>query len=98
MTILELQRKAYEISKAKGWYNETPTNIPEKLALIHSEVSEVLEAYRNYEDEHIGEELADIVIRTLDLASHLGIDMEKELGIKTMKNEKREYRHGGKRC
>ena len=97
MTILEIQKRAYEISKAKGWYENT-INIPEKLALIHSEVSEALDAYRNYEDEHLGEELADIVIRTLDLASYLGINMQDQILAKMERNEKREFRHGGKRC
>mgnify|MGYP001572094798 CR=1 FL=1 len=97
MTILEIQKRAYEISKAKGWYENT-INIPEKLALIHSEASEALDAYRNYEDEHLGEELADIVIRTLDLASYLGINMQDQILAKMERNEKREFRHGGKRC
>lgn len=39
-----------------------------KLALIHSEVTEVLEAYRKSQSAHkIASEFADILIRTLDL-------------------------------
>lgn len=40
-----LCREAHENSKSKGFYDE-PKNIGEMLALIHSEVSEALEADR----------------------------------------------------
>jgi NTP pyrophosphatase (non-canonical NTP hydrolase) len=39
-----------------------------KLALVHSEVSEVLEAVRKQQgDDKVVEEMADIIIRLLDL-------------------------------
>ena len=41
-------------------------------------------------------ELADIIIRTLDVAEWLGIDMEKEIKLKNDYNKTREHRHGGK--
>jgi len=74
-------------------------NIPEVLALIHSEVSEALEAHRN--DVHdntnsLGAELADIIIRTLDAARGWGIDIEAEIKAKHEYNQGRSYRHGGK--
>lgn len=43
-----------------------------------------------------GSELADVVIRTLDLASYLGIDLESEVIQKHEYNKSRSYRHGGK--
>ncbi|WP_418360131.1 hypothetical protein [Sphingobacterium detergens] len=42
----ELASEAYEINVAKGYYKGR-VNIPEKLCLIHSEVTEALEAERN---------------------------------------------------
>ena len=75
-----------------------PINIPEKLCLIHSEVSEAMEAYRNrYVGEGydgVAEELADIVIRVFDLAEHLCINMEKEIVHKHETNKLRPIRHG----
>lgn len=41
----DLACEAYEINVEKGYYKE-PINIPEKLCLIHSEVTEALEADR----------------------------------------------------
>lgn len=83
--------------------------IPEKLALIHSEVSEALEDYRedhmnteiqygNKKPVGFPSELADICIRVFDLAGALGIDLEKEITLKAQFNETRAVRHGGKKC
>lgn len=76
-----------------GWW-DNGRDIPTMLCLIHSEVSEALEAYRN--DEPIGEELADVIIRTLDMAIGLGIDIGKEVSDKHEYNKGRPYKHGGK--
>lgn len=68
---------------------------PIALALIHSEVTEALEADRR-EQENFGEELADIVIRVADLAGEEGIDLEREVEEKMAKNADRPELHGGK--
>jgi NTP pyrophosphatase (non-canonical NTP hydrolase) len=80
-----------------GWWEEERP-IPELLCLIHSEVSEALEAYREWKNELFAEELADIIIRVFDMTVKLGIDIEKEVEKKHIKNLARPYRHGGKRC
>ena len=44
MTITELVQNAHAQAKKSGWWPEgEAVNVPEKLALIHSEVSECLE-------------------------------------------------------
>lgn len=57
ITIRDLVTRSHDLAKSKGWYegqlwpdglaNVSAINVPEKLALIHSEVSEALEAYRS---------------------------------------------------
>lgn len=77
-----------------------------KIALIHSEVSEALECarggafYMGYEDSGkpcgLPSELADIVIRTMDIAEAMGIDLWDAIEKKHEYNKTRSHRHGGK--
>lgn len=87
-TLLEWCHAAYENSKAHGFHDHPDagqrSRMPEKIALLHSEVSELLEACRKDPwaptDKpglllsFAAEELADIVIRTFDFV----IEFKKE--------------------
>jgi NTP pyrophosphatase (non-canonical NTP hydrolase) len=72
-------------------------NFPEKIALIHSEASEALEDYRKGREDHIPEELADIVIRVMDLAEGIDADLPEELLAKIEENTERDTQHGGRK-
>ena len=85
----ELAREVIDVNRANGWevlqpddWSDQPYKVPAFLALIHSEVSEALEGYRHCDRENFAEELADVVIRVLDCASGLGIDMDAEVRAK----------------
>ena len=94
-------KEVHEYAKEKGWW-DNERNIPELLCLVHSEISEALEAYRNNVKEgdphSVGEELADAVIRIWDMCEYLGIDIVDEINKKHKINLQRPYRHGGKLC
>lgn len=47
--------------------------------------------------EGVPSELADIVIRVLDLAEYYGIDMGEAIAQKHAYNLTRPYKHGGKK-
>jgi len=93
----QLQREIHQNAVNHGWYEE-PRGIPEMLCLIHSEVSEALEAYRDNDEDLFAEELADVAIRLMDLCEYNGIDLEAEILRKHEINKGRPYRHGGKRA
>lgn len=98
----ELARVINEINRANGWEVLTPADwddprrIPTVVALIHSEVSEVLEGFRVGDRANVAEELADVLIRVLDATGGLGIDIDEEVRKKLAKNRTRGYKHGGK--
>jgi len=80
-----------------GWWEENRP-VPELLCLIHSEVSEALEAYRVSDNANLAEELADIVIRVFDMAEGLKINIEDEILKKHKFNLTRPHRHNDKKC
>ena len=74
------------------------------LALMHSEVSEALEAARHGnppsdkipEFSQYEEEMADLMLRVCDFCGRRGLDLAGAILAKMDYNRNREYRHGGK--
>lgn len=120
-TIKEWTEYTTRVNEANGWgdddikarpWLDDPSRVAtaaravvEKLALIHTEVSEAIECVRDAEfmmsvvngkPEGLPSELADVVFRVLHLADMCGIDLESVMERKMQYNETREYRHGGR--
>jgi len=88
--------ECHRIAKEKGWW-ENERNDGELIALMHSELSEALEAMRNHgKKEELAEELADCCIRIFDYCGSRNIDLETSLLKKIEYNKTRPYRHGKK--
>jgi len=95
ITIKKLTDLIMQQAKEKG-FGTTPEEIDtmEKIALIHGEISEAMEAYRhkNMNDKDgFGEELADAVTRIFHLAGIHSIDLEKEILKKLEDNKNRKW-------
>lgn len=80
-------------SKAQG-FTASWENVPEKLMLIVTEAAEAMEAYRINNRANFNEEIADVLIRVLDLCGWLEIDIQLEVLAKMEKNFNRPYKHG----
>ena len=136
-------RAIYLNNVEKGWWEDPSRNFGELMALIHSEVSEALEAYRDGDDINdiayeypdlyevvsdsgetvkivgaqeestlqtedgeivlgkpvgVASELADVIIRILDVAEGLNIPVTQALIEKHQYNQTRSYRHGQKKA
>ena len=112
-TIKELVAEVHQIARDHGWWDGDPRSFGELIVLCHAELSEAIEEYRsghapsetyytkdkqgNDKMEGIPSELADVVIRVMDMCGYYGIDLEAAILEKIQYNKSRPYKHGGKK-
>ena len=100
MDIVDLQRRLREFAKARHW---EPYQTPKNLAMaMMVEAAELLEIFQWMTPEasqqvasdpdvhqHLGEEIADVLLYLLQIADHSGIDLqasvERKLGLNALK-------------
>lgn len=105
-SLAEMSAEVLAWAERKGWEPDPDRTFGDEIALLHSEASEALEAYRDwkFEDptvpggkpEGVGSEFADVLVRLLHYAGTHGFDLEAEYERKMAYNEGRPWRHGGR--
>jgi NTP pyrophosphatase (non-canonical NTP hydrolase) len=118
MTIKEMCKQAHKTAVEKGFWSDTARikkaqakglataeivrNDGEMIALMHSELSEALEALRhgNGKSDHIPEfsfleeEMADLCIRVGDFCEARGVRLDEAIKAKMAFNKTRPHKHG----
>ena len=97
LTIYQLTEKMHNFVRSKGWYeanskrSQTPRNLSISLALEAAEILEHFQWNEDFDKEELAEELADVALYLLQLASISEIDLERAILRKLDVNATREW-------
>lgn len=85
----ETMDRIIKFSKDRNWEQfHTPSNLAKSISI---EAAELLECFQwsdeNYDLEHVKEELADVLVYSIDMLYQLNLDLDDVINAKMAKNE-----------
>jgi NTP pyrophosphatase (non-canonical NTP hydrolase) len=97
VNVKKLQAALREFARGREWQPfHTPKNLAMALMVESAELAEIFQwmtpeqsqsAFADAElKQHIGEELADVLLYLLQIADHTGVDLEQAVNDKLLKN------------
>jgi len=93
----ELTEKMHAFVRSKGWYEadskrpQTPRNLSISLALEAAEILEHFQWNEDFDRDELADELADVALYLLQLASIAEIDLDEAILKKLDVNSRREW-------
>ena len=97
----ELAVQCHNIAVAHGFWEDCENPIDpvwalSRCMLITTEVAELAEEFRklDFDLNPVAEEMADIIIRVMDMATSIGVSLDMAVEAKMKKNRNRPYKHG----
>lgn len=104
MPLVVMQARIHQQNREMGWWDK-PREMGTLLCLVHSEISEAMEGERKgLMDDHLPHrsmlevELADAMIRIMDIAASRGLDLAGAIVEKVDYNRKRADHQPGARA
>jgi NTP pyrophosphatase (non-canonical NTP hydrolase) len=107
VTVNEWKNYIHQWAHRKGFYPNQPECLPQRKQCKHAsenfaaqcclaigEISEAVEGDRKGDIQNRNEEIADAIIRLLDICGAYRIDIQAEMERKMRANEDRPIRHG----
>ncbi len=98
MDIKALTKEMHEFVNSQGWYDENsprPQNLRNLAISLSLEASEVLEHFQwsdyQVEEKELADELADVALYLIQIASIAGIDLEEAILHKLDRNYNRSW-------
>ena len=84
----ELEEKIVKFAEDRDWLQfNTPENLAKSISIEAGELLECFQWSNEYDEQHVKEELADVIIYCQDLLDRMHLDVDEIVNMKMEQNE-----------